>query len=104
MATSRLNLIVTFPMAMGIPTIQSDIKPERWVEVLEGFIACQIGAGADTTPPVQRDVYRIHVQLDLEDDDTYYCAHDCGNKGLRDGILLDTFQKIEAGLAVHDKS
>ena len=96
MASNRLNIIVTYPMDTCIPTIKSDIKTECLAEVLENFLSSQMGKGADDTPRAELEVYRIHLQLDLEDD-TFYTDHDCVNKGLRDGILLDTFTKIERG-------
>jgi hypothetical protein len=96
--SSRLNFVVLYSIQEDIPpTIWSDIKPEHWSEVLEGFLSTQVGAGEDTTPRVDRDVYRIHLQLDLEEDDTFYCDHDCGNKGLRTGILMDVLAKVGSG-------
>ena len=34
------------------------------------------------------NVYNIRISIDLETD-TFHCSYDCGNKGLREGILLD---------------
>lgn len=96
--SSTMIMIVTFPMKTEIPSIRSNVKREHWEEVLSGFLACQVGAGADATPPRKRAVYTIQIDLDL-DDDVYYNKHDCGNKGLRDGLLMATLQKIRDGVA-----
>lgn len=85
-------------MATGTPTIQSDIKPEHWAEVLESFLQLQIGKGADDSPATDKATYRIHLQLDISDGDQFFSSHDCGNKGLRDGILMGTLAQVRAGL------
>lgn len=94
---SRVTLKITAPMAVGAkPRIRSDAKPEFWGEILENFLLAQVGKGRDGTPPVVRDEYEITIQLDMADD-SFYQEHNCGNLGLRDGILLDVLRKIEAG-------
>ena len=90
----RLNIKVVFPI--GNPAgfkIETDVKDERVAELISDFLREQIGAGADSTPPDERDLYTIHLQLDL-DGDVWYCKHDCGNLGLRDGILMDVMRRL----------
>ncbi|KKN19846.1 hypothetical protein LCGC14_0941720 [marine sediment metagenome] len=90
----RLNLTVTYDVKADTFVVNSDIKPEMRREVLADFIRSQIGAGKDDTPVVERDVYTIKLQLDLSDD-TFYVEHDCGNKGLRDGILMHVLETAQ---------
>lgn len=51
------------------------------------FIHTQLGEGEDPTPREEHDLYEIHLELDLSHD-VFRTTHNCGNKGLRDGILL----------------
>lgn len=90
----RLNLIVTYPMDTCVPKIDSDIKREYWGEIIEDFLVLQMGYGKDPATATDKPVYRIHLQLDVGDDDAYYVESDCGNRGLRNGILMDTLTKI----------
>jgi len=93
----RLNMIITYPMDASRPAIRSDIKREHWEEVLSSFLQMRAAREKDAAEAEKRDVYQIHIQLDVADDDTFYCKHDCGNRQLCDGILLDVLGKISRG-------
>lgn len=54
--------------------------------IVKEFLMTQIGKGVDNSKANEKEKYAINIQLDLEFD-TFSCAHDCGNLGLRDGIL-----------------
>lgn len=96
--SQRLTMKIDYPMdETKEPSILSDINREYWEEVLEGYIRLQMGKGEDKTPAQVREKYEIVIQIDLADDDAYYCRHDCGNKGLRDGILLKVLSRIARG-------
>lgn len=97
--SDRLTMNITFPMKelRPKPTIKSDIKREYWEEVLSAYLRNQMGAGKDPTPAVDRDEYEIIIQLDVADGDTFYSKHNCGNKGLRDGILMEVLSRINKG-------
>lgn len=56
------------------------------------FLRTQIGAGVDLNPPTVQDIYTITIKLDPSEDIFSVC-HDCGNKGLRDGILARFLQE-----------
>lgn len=73
--------------------IDSDIKPEMYAEVLSAFLQGQIGQGTDPSPAEDRDVYRIQIQLDLEDD-SFYLKADTGNKDLTAGIVMDVLKRL----------
>ena len=68
-------------------SFNTDIKRERISDVLSDFLRLQIGAGVDNSPSSELEEYHINLTLDLSDD-TFYVDHDCGNLGLRDGILM----------------
>lgn len=89
----RLNLTVSYNIGSDSFDIDSDIKPEMRAEVIEAFIRSQAGAGVDESPPIQRKLYTIKLQLDVSDD-TFYVEHDCGNKGLREGILMRVLNNL----------
>ena len=90
---SRLYLNVTYNVETDTFEVASNIKPERQSDVLADFIHGQVGAGKDESAPAERKVYSIRLQLDLSDD-TFYVKHDCGNKGLRDGILMRVLKDL----------
>lgn len=91
---NRLTIKITFPINEPEKfKIESDIKQEHWGEIISEFIRSQMGTGKDNTPAEERDVYNITIQIDLSDD-TFYCKHDCGNKGLREGILMDILGRL----------
>lgn len=93
----RITFRVFYPVDENIPArVKTDIRPGCWAEVLEDFLRRQIGSGEDPDPLVERDEYNIAIQLDL-DEDVFYHEHDCGNKGLRDGIMIDVLRRIKNG-------
>ena len=91
-----LHLNVTYNIETDECSFESDIKPERQAEVLGDFLRMQVGKGEDKTPPVELKEYRIRLTLDLADD-TFRVTHDCGNLGLRDGILLHALHQLQNG-------
>lgn len=92
--SERLNIRITFPIDKPEEfKIETDIKDELVAELIGEFLREQIGAGKDLSPPDRREIYTIHLQLDLSGD-VWYCKHDCGNLGLRDGILMDVMRRL----------
>ena len=73
--------------------IDTNAKPEMVDDLLNEFIRSQIGAGADESTPNDEDVFEISLRIDLSDD-TWYANDNCGNKGLRDGIIMDVINRI----------
>ena len=54
--------------------------------IISDFLRTQIGAGVDKNPTNNQAIYTILINLDLSGD-IFSVSHDCGNKGLREGIL-----------------
>lgn len=73
--------------------ISGDINDAGVKSVLETWIMGQVNTGKDESPAENRDVYHIQIVW-YPEDDTIKCSHDCGNKGLREGILMTVFSRI----------
>ncbi len=91
-----LYLNVTYNIETDLCSFESDIKPEQQAEVLGDFLRMQVGKGEDKRPPAELKEYHIRLTLDLTTD-TFRITHDCGNLGLRDGILLHAMHQLRAG-------
>lgn len=62
--------------------------------ILETFLQHQVGAGKDNSKPNKRNVYNIHFKVDLSYD-VIKVSDNTGNKGLRDGILMDIYRQLD---------
>lgn len=72
------------------------IKKEGAAEIIESWLRSQMGAGADSSEPKQRKTY--HLEIDwYPSNDRFVCRSDCGNKGLRDGLLLYVLKELNGG-------
>ena len=67
--------------------VSTNIKEKSVSDIVETFLRNQVGAGVDNKEANKYDVYNIRIELDLSDD-TFKVSDNCGNKGLRDGILM----------------
>lgn len=93
--STDLFMVVEYDIKADTFQIGGNIKPERHGEVLGDFIhGCVVGAGVDESPPEERETYTIRIQLDISDD-TFRVSHNCGNKGLRDGILMRVLRDLK---------
>ena len=93
----NLFVVVTYPIETPHNfTIESNIKPESHADIISMFIEDEIGKGVDNSIPNEIDVYHIKLELDLETD-TFTVQSDTGNKGLRDGILIDVMGRLNKG-------
>lgn len=80
--------------------VKSNAKDPK--EIVNNFLRTQIGAGRDDSEPSRQDVYQISLVLDLTED-TFVCGHDCGNLGLRDGILMK-FTKTKKSVEIFEEA
>lgn len=55
--------------------------------IVSNFLRTQVGRGVDKNPANNHTVYTILINLDPSED-IFSISHDCGNKGLREGILM----------------
>jgi hypothetical protein len=80
-----IRVIVNFNIEQDSFEVFSNAK--RPGDIIEAYLRTKIGKGEDTTEANILDVYTIDIKLDLTED-TFYCTHNCGSKGLREGILV----------------
>ena len=90
---SYLDLVVMHNIETNVFEYEGDVRPERRADLIMEFIRTQIGAGADPTPANEVDVYKITLRW-YPDGDRFATSHNCGNLGLRDGILLEAARRL----------
>ena len=73
--------------------ISGDCNNEGSSEIIENWIRSQIGAGKDESKPDIRKVYTIQIWCNLSDD-SFSIKSNCGNKSLRDGILIHALKSL----------
>ena len=73
--------------------IDTNAKKGVVSDLISDFIQSQVGAGKDESKPNEHEVYEIELRIDLTDD-TWFTKDNCGNKGLRDGILMDILGRL----------
>lgn len=93
MAVDYLTMNVQYNVKNGKFKINSDMKKKVQSSLLETFLRGQIGKGEDKSKAVEKDVYNITLKLYLEND-RIEVTSDTGNEGLRDGVLLNVFQRL----------
>jgi len=74
-------------------TIETNLKGEYIEEILSDYLRSIMGAGEDNSPAEIKDVYEINIDLDLEND-SFSASSNTGNKGLRDGIVMDVLDRM----------
>lgn len=93
MGKPDLYLFVEYDMKNESAKLNTNIKHEMVAEVLGDYLHSRVGSGKDPSEPAQREIYTIKLGLEL-DGDVWYCEHDCGNKGLREGILMSVLKML----------
>ena len=97
---ANLHLWLRYTLSTDELLFATDMKDEGAVGLIEHFLAGEMGQGADPAKAVESDIYNIRLRIDLSDD-TIYVKHDCGNLGLRDGILVKAITKFGDKTAKH---
>lgn len=85
---------MTFDMKQESVQIRTNAKHGALVELLTDYVHSQVGAGKDSAEPEVHDVYNITIGVEL-DDDSWGSSHNCGNKGLREGIVMQVINLLE---------
>lgn len=88
-----LFLNLTYDVTNNRFDVLTNIKENKIAHVVINFLRTQVGAGKDHTPPNVYSKYSISLELDLSED-TFTCLHNCGSKGLREGILLEYLKEL----------
>lgn len=95
------KLFVEFNYPINEPDkveLKSNIKHHLVSDIICDFLQSQTGKGADSSPPQDRDIYFIRLELDLTND-SFTSFSNCGNLGLRDGILMDIIRRLPSSEA-----
>ena len=94
---SKLTLTIDF-------TIGDEDEPDTFVlggtikqsaakEIIDNWLRSQMGAGVDGRPANRLKTY--HIEIDwYPGNDRFRCRSNCGNDGLRDGLLLYVVKKL----------
>jgi hypothetical protein len=94
MGLDYLTLRIEYDINDGTFKIASNIKKERYADLINSFVCTQIGKGEDKKEADKRDIYDISIKW-YPGSDTFVCYSNTGNKGLREGILMDVSRKID---------
>lgn len=89
----KLTLGIKFDINKDKVEFYGNINEDGMEAIITNWIQGQIGKGKDNTPANQRDVYNIEIDW-YPEDDRLVCRHNCGNKGLREGILMRVLQDL----------
>jgi len=89
---SDLYLELWYKIDSGMFGIDTNIKHEAHDEIVSTFLSMQMGKGRDERKLNIRDVYNIRINVDLSYD-IFNVSDDCGNNGLREGILMQFLKK-----------
>lgn len=87
---------MTFTIKDESTTIRTNAKHDKVIDLLEDYLHAQVGSGKDATPMVELDVYNISIGVELGED-SWGSSHNCGNKGLRDGIIMRILALVADG-------
>ena len=72
----------------------TDMNVEGAKGVVEAFLSTQIGQGVDNNEANDLDICTVKLRCDLAYD-IFFCTDDCGNRGLRDGVLVFFLKTLE---------
>ncbi len=89
---SDLYLKLVFDINNGEFDVDTNIKSDKINDIVADFLRTQMGAGVDKSEANKLDKYKIILKVDLSDD-SFRVTHNCGNLGLRDGILMEFLRK-----------
>lgn len=93
MSKSTGVLEIKYTIETGKAEFGGNLKKNARKELIEAFLTGQIGAGEDKTPPEERETYSIRLEW-FPEDDRIEVGSNTGNKGLRDGILLQILKNM----------
>ncbi len=95
MSLDHLTLDITYDIRNESFNIDSDANEEAYASLIETYLHTQVGAGRDDSPAVERNIYHIRLEWYHSEDD-FVIKSDTGNKGLREGILMEILKKLTA--------
>ncbi len=73
--------------------IGGNARFDRVKDLLLDYLRTKMGTGPDDRESNTLNLYQIDISIDLSYD-IFKCHHNCGNKGLREGILLRLINRL----------
>jgi len=89
----ELIINIDYDLEHDLFCYRTNIKQKYLTELISDFLRAQIGKGIDERPRTETDLYQIDLQVDLSDDG-FSSRSNCGNLGLRDGILIEFLKRL----------
>lgn len=100
MATMKPDILFEIKYPMDNPEefeMRTNAKTAAIEELLTDYIrASHMGKGKDPSEPEQRDEYEITLGFEVGTD-SWGTNHNCGNKGLVAGIVMEILKRVNAG-------
>lgn len=96
---SHLTLTVDFTIGEGGEEdtfeLGGTIKESAAPEIISNWLRSQMGEGPDKSEADRRNSYHIEIDWNPHGD-VFTCRSDCGNKGLRDGLLMHVLKELKS--------
>jgi len=95
---ATLTLTIDFTIGEGAEedtfVLGGTLKPEAAPEIISNWLRSVMGDGPDGSQHNPLTTY--HIELDWDPaNDGLICRSNCGNKGLRDGLLMYVLKKLK---------
>ncbi len=94
MGLDCLTLDIQYDIDTDQFKVEGKANEEGRKELVETFLREQISAGEDNRTPIKRQTYHIQLRWHPEND-VIEASSDTGNKGLRDGILMQYLKSLD---------
>ena len=98
MTNSLVYADIQYFMDNRKPIIKTNLKNGHLADFLGEYIHSLPGRGEDRSNPTISDVYNIRIECDLTLD-KWSTHFNTGNKGLRDGIIIDVYSILNKNLS-----
>ena len=93
---------IDYDINHGVFCYETNCKERALSGLIGAFIRSQMGNGKDDSKAEEHELYEIDVEMDMTEGN-FKCRHNCGNKGLREGILMVFWAKLNRRQAWLDK-
>lgn len=93
MSLDYLTLDIRYHLKEDRFEVAGDVNEKGRISLIETFLRGQIGAGRDESKVIKRKIYYIQLEWHPADD-RIEVKYNTGNKGLRDGILMNFLRQF----------
>jgi len=91
--SEKLTVGIMYNPETGGCEAYGDANIQGTQEIISLWLESRVGSGKDTSPGIERDVYEIEIDW-YPENDRLTCRHNCGNSGLREGILMAAMKDL----------